>query len=196
MINSAAPWRTGRTSWWPRRGDFWTICKAGRSRLARVDHLVLDEADRMLDMGFLPDIKSIIYQVPAERQTLLFSATLVPEIERIASFALTDPLRIEVARPATVAEGISQVLYPIVNEQKIDLLVTCSATRRCDRSWCSPAPNTARTVWPIGWRRRGTRRKSSIPTAPSGNGPTPWTVSARGNPKSSWPPILPPGGSM
>ncbi|MBI4423677.1 MAG: DEAD/DEAH box helicase, partial [Elusimicrobia bacterium] len=97
--------------------------RRGAVKLDRVDHLVLDEADRMLDMGFLPDIRAILERIPRARQTLLFSATLGPEVERIAAFALKDPQRIEISRPTAVAEGISQVVYPVSQRQKSELLV-------------------------------------------------------------------------
>jgi len=98
--------------------------KQGTFTLDKVEQLVLDEADRMLDMGFLPDIRAILGRLPKHRRTMLFSATLHAEVEKIAAFTLHDPLRVEISRPTTVAEGISQIAYPVIQSQKLGLLLT------------------------------------------------------------------------
>ena len=85
----------------------------GKLLLTGVQIMVVDEADRMLDMGFIPDIERIFKLTPAGKQTLFFSATMPPEITRLTSQFLRDPLRIEVAKPATTAETITQNLVRI-----------------------------------------------------------------------------------
>jgi len=80
----------------------------GRVMLMGVEILVIDEADRMLDMGFIPDIEKICKLLPPRRQTLFFSATMPPEITRLVAQFLKDPVRVEVARPATTAKTITQ----------------------------------------------------------------------------------------
>jgi superfamily II DNA/RNA helicase len=80
----------------------------GRVMLMGVEILVIDEADRMLDMGFIPDIEKICKLLPPRRQTLFFSATMPPEITRLVNQFLKDPVRIEVAKPATTAKTITQ----------------------------------------------------------------------------------------
>src|ERR671925_1720157 len=82
----------------------------GRLLLSGVELLVIDEADRMLDMGFIPDIERICKLVPFTRQTLFFTATMPPEIQRIVGTFLHNPVRVEVSKPATTATTVTQLL--------------------------------------------------------------------------------------
>jgi superfamily II DNA/RNA helicase len=90
----------------------------GRLLLTGVEILVIDEADRMLDMGFIPDIERICKLLPMTRQTLFFSATMPPEIERLTHQFLHEPERVEVARRSSTAETVTQYLVPTSNEPK------------------------------------------------------------------------------
>jgi ATP-dependent RNA helicase RhlE len=91
--------------------------------LDSVEILVLDEVDRMLDMGFLPDVRRIVGRCPEKRQTLFFSATIPAEIASLASWALKDPYKIEIGRPRMAATTVSHYFYPVNRLQREDLLL-------------------------------------------------------------------------
>lgn len=104
-------------------GRLLDMMRQGHASLTGVRTLVLDEADRMLDMGFWPDVRRIIAAVPAERQNLFFSATMSKDVLSVIEDTLTEPVFLELAASATPVEDIAQSVLPVAREQKLDLLL-------------------------------------------------------------------------
>lgn len=104
-------------------GRLLDLQQQGILKLSAIEILVLDEVDRMVDMGFLPDVRKIVQLCPKERQTLLFSATIPPEIENLCSWVLKNPEIVEIGERRSVAETVTHAFYPVAAAQKFDLLV-------------------------------------------------------------------------
>jgi ATP-dependent RNA helicase RhlE len=104
-------------------GRLLDLREQGLLRLGAVSILVLDEADRMLDMGFLPDVRRIIAALPGRRQTMLFSATMPAEIAALAAQLMVDPVRVSVAPPAATADNVDQRVFTVARDDKPALLV-------------------------------------------------------------------------
>ena len=104
-------------------GRLLDLMNQGFIDLRHLEIFVLDEADRMLDMGFIHDVKKVIVRLPAKRQTLFFSATMPPEIQKLANVLLTDPAKVEVTPPSSTVDKIEQSLYYTNKADKQHLLL-------------------------------------------------------------------------
>jgi len=122
----------------------------GTINLAHLEVLVLDEADQMFDMGFLPDIRRLLRHLPAKRQTLLFSATMPGDIRTLAHEILKDPVTVQAGTPGT-AVTVSHALYPVEQHLKTPLLLERCAIPTPNRCSSLPAPSTAPNGWESNW---------------------------------------------
>jgi ATP-dependent RNA helicase RhlE len=104
-------------------GRLLDLMEQGDISLKDIQYLILDEVDRMLDMGFLPQVRRIVEKSPNARQTMFFSATLPPEIQTMTQWVLKNPEVIEIGANRSPAETVTHALYPVAKDQKFDLLI-------------------------------------------------------------------------
>lgn len=115
-------------------GRLLDLISQGCIKLSQIEILVLDEADRMLDMGFVNDVKKILTKVPAKRQTLFFSATMPQEIRKFAQSILNNPKEINVTPVSSTAETVKQSVYFVEKAEKLDLLINILGDQTINRS--------------------------------------------------------------
>jgi ATP-dependent RNA helicase RhlE len=115
-------------------GRLLDLMNQGHIELGDIEAFVLDEADRMLDMGFLPDVKRVLAKLPAQRHNLFFSATMPPDIQSLANQILRDPVKVEASPESTTAEGVTQRLMFVDTIGKRDLIVQVTSDERVERA--------------------------------------------------------------
>ena len=115
-------------------GRLLDLCGQGELHLGAIEVFVLDEADRMLDMGFLPDVRRVIDQLPPQRHNLFFSATMPPDIVDLSARILTDPAHVEVVPESTTAEGVTQRVMFVDKPGKQTLIVQVAKDPRVERA--------------------------------------------------------------
>ena len=155
----------------------------GNVKLDRVDFVVIDEADRMLDMGFLPQLRRVLQTVRKPRQTLMFSATMGPAVERIAREFLTNPERVTIGPTSAPPAEIRQTIYAVTPENKGPMLLDCSTAARSIARSCSRAPRAAPTASPRCWLVIGLRRWRFMADARRASAIPHWPDSAPGTTK-------------
>jgi ATP-dependent RNA helicase RhlE len=133
MRTQIADLRRGATVVIATPGRLLDLTERGALRLSTVEVLVLDEADRMLDMGFLPAIRRVLSLVPTKRQTMLFSATMSPEIEKLARSTMKEPKLIEVSQRGRAPILVEQTAYPVAQESKTALLLDLLEREKFER---------------------------------------------------------------
>lgn len=115
-------------------GRLLDLMQQGFINLQHIEYFVLDEADRMLDMGFINDIKKVIAKLPQKRQTIFFSATVAPDIMKLANTLLSNPVKVNVTPVATPAETVKQLVYHVKKENKRSLLRHVLKTNSIDHA--------------------------------------------------------------
>ena len=129
-------------------GRLLDLAGQGLLDLSKVEIFVLDEADRMLDMGFIHDVRKVIRLLPQKKQTMFFSATLPPEILDLVDTLLHDPVKVAAAPVSSPVEVIRQEVCLVDRKNKTALLLEILEQEQVKSALVSPGPSTGRTKWP------------------------------------------------